>query len=799
MSLTTLRHALVAHRFDEAERILEQEQLDLNAQDLRLTPLLWAVDKRDVAMAQWLIAHGADVNKNGGPHRETPLGAAVRIGVPDMVDYLIEVGVDLEQPDEMGMTPLMRALQHASRSTMLTRRLLKAGANPNAQTARDADTPLMIAVSDERLNLIPDLAAAGADPELATKEGRTALHAVVKTHRQDLLNAFLAAFPNVDLNRATKSGLTALSQSQAPEITMTLLRAGADPAVRSVNPFDDGRTPLMHLLRSSPNGEEIALALRLGAPVADQDFKGKTNLGYAIEAGNLRGIELLYRKGLPVDSPANREGLSPYHVAVKLMQDALVAQKKHEEKMASSQAKPKSKDKGTDDVDHLSRAIGFWAVLRDLKVPVDLPRVSGPCELPMASPLVMALDKPDSFVTVSWLLDAGADVNQRGPNGRTAAHALAVLDARLTAEIRRQEDIHRRIKEAQEEVRDPPLTEEEMNELVDKAQRASANRSQARGDFEQAFVTLSQAGIEWDIPDNRGWNAMEMAIREGAAQLATTLVCVGEDPLKPLSNGLSAPALALYEGRPLVLLGLLAAMDQQGIAWVPSLDDLVLATPEGYPQRAHFLEALQALSHLPQWSQWLGQKDEQGNSALLLAAATGQEDLVELFLNTGLADQVNEANVLGETPLLHAAAQKEPTIVRLLLAAGADRATRTRSGVRAADLIEEEAYLREVWTEEVSPLPKLRDVPGLAVDQGLAARLARSPLPAPSTLVRATSLDTVIASWKGFQSPEYLGFAQNLLEQPLEKFGVKTDRPSLSTMAEKASSRPKTGERRPRP
>ena len=86
-------------------------------------------------VADLLISHGADINapnrhKVFGPGNR-PLHAAVYMDRPDVVDALIHARAEVSATDDAGWTPLHLAV--ANGRTGIARRLLQAGADPNAR------------------------------------------------------------------------------------------------------------------------------------------------------------------------------------------------------------------------------------------------------------------------------------------------------------------------------------------------------------------------------------------------------------------------------------------------------------------------------------------------------------------------------------------------------------------------------------------------------------------------------------------------------------------------------------------
>jgi len=242
------------------------------------TPLLATVSTRNVAIAKFLLDHGADVH--GGNRWMTPLLWAAARRDADMVTLLQEHGatatifvaaalgqtkrVDghlrkneklIEQRDEHGQTSLHYTSQ-ALRAEV-TALLLKAGADVNAVDALGS-TPLHIACdvrladrADQRA-VMQLLLGAGANVNATANHEVTPLHRAVRARNPVAVALLLKHGAKADpcdargstpLRRAvsnTGAGGTADSRGEAIEIIKLLLRAGADP--RSKN--KEGKTVL---------------------------------------------------------------------------------------------------------------------------------------------------------------------------------------------------------------------------------------------------------------------------------------------------------------------------------------------------------------------------------------------------------------------------------------------------------------------------------------------------------------------------------------------------------------------------
>lgn len=81
-------------------------------------------------------------------------------------------GADPNTRDDVGKTPLMRALKKGHKATVQA--LLEVGANPNLKDT-DGLTPLMYAAQKPMVDNVALLLEHGANPRLKHKQGRTAL------------------------------------------------------------------------------------------------------------------------------------------------------------------------------------------------------------------------------------------------------------------------------------------------------------------------------------------------------------------------------------------------------------------------------------------------------------------------------------------------------------------------------------------------------------------------------------------------------------------------------------------------
>lgn len=273
------------------------------------TPLHYAVESGHVELVQAMLALGAMPNRydrNG----MTPLHLAVRKGSTPMVRALMDHGADINAGDgKGGQTPLMVAI-HENRRDLLTL-LLQMGASPDRGND-DGLTPLMMAASRGQVLTLDVLLENGANAALTDKQGRNVLHYTDNrlTHKQ----VERLIFAGADIEAKNRWGRTPLLEALSDEnmsYALCLLRLGAKATVAD----DQGRTPLHHAVQTR-RADVTAELINKGADINAKDREnGWTPMHYAVLAANLSEVRrLLAHKASPI-APDNH-GRTPLHLAV---------------------------------------------------------------------------------------------------------------------------------------------------------------------------------------------------------------------------------------------------------------------------------------------------------------------------------------------------------------------------------------------------------------------------------------------------------------------------------------------------
>ncbi|KAF6785735.1 hypothetical protein CSOJ01_15547 [Colletotrichum sojae] len=275
--------------------------INLPGETSSITPLMEAIRSTKWKAMRFLLDHGADVNVPAPPGRgpirddrnvidglrwrqydgiETPVTLAARAGAGNICVELIQRGATVrgDSPVTSG-TPLLYAVWE--QLPRLVDEFLRHGADPNQQgTVLSApfpkqSTPLLLAVEKKNVATVQRLMAAGAYVNVQDKEGFSPVH----------LAATITNFP-------PKSSPD--SDGKVTEILKLLVhRYHAD-----VNgpQLLNGSLPI-HLAASRGDVEHVQILVDAGADVNALNNDGRTPIHWAAERGRWDVVEVLLDKG----------------------------------------------------------------------------------------------------------------------------------------------------------------------------------------------------------------------------------------------------------------------------------------------------------------------------------------------------------------------------------------------------------------------------------------------------------------------------------------------------------------------
>ena len=295
---TVLHHAVREGRHRLLVESLIKSGAKVNGMDgFGYTPLLYAVDKEQVNCVSALVSAGADVNISGKyREQESPLFVASKHGNCEIVKILIDAGADVNETDSQGNSPLIHAAKEGKNLSNL--RL------PSAKVTQPSNY----------LTCLGLLLVAGADVNMANKNGRTAL--LLATARGNIKSMEFLLEAGSDINWKDRNRMTALMYVARNWEDYIKKRIVSDPSTFMKLLLDAGahvnnakKTGSTALMEAANSGETVCLSMLLksGADVNLTDRRGLTALMMALDRGT---VTTLVQHGAPVNW-ANDEGLTP--------------------------------------------------------------------------------------------------------------------------------------------------------------------------------------------------------------------------------------------------------------------------------------------------------------------------------------------------------------------------------------------------------------------------------------------------------------------------------------------------------
>ncbi|KDO33308.1 hypothetical protein SPRG_02117, partial [Saprolegnia parasitica CBS 223.65] len=339
---TLLMTALEGHATDEVlERLLTKSAPQtLSATDTEgRTALFCAVETKRVWVAERLLALSVGSNTQLSTTGETVLMAAVR-HAPSLVKLLLDRGAKADLADHAGVTPLLLACGISTTPFDVVSALVKSNRNAQAATFHGGMTPLMLAMSHGRNDVMDLLLESKVDVTVAATDGRTALFlASTPELVQRLVNLgchvdtkdalgrtpFMMAFDQssdkvafkllelgCNVTIVSKEGVTALSRAVASgstDMVKRLLDAGCD--INARDPTQHDNTPLMLALQKN-RADTASLLLERGCDAVRSNKLGQSALFFA---SSVEEVATLLEKGCAVDD-RDEDGQSPlmYHL-----------------------------------------------------------------------------------------------------------------------------------------------------------------------------------------------------------------------------------------------------------------------------------------------------------------------------------------------------------------------------------------------------------------------------------------------------------------------------------------------------
>ena len=199
------------------------------------SPLNAAIQINNPELATYLVKtlleNGADVNVEGY-RRTTALTSASYLGREDIVRYLVNHGADVNKGGCVGDTPLYMAAQEGHNDIVVL--LTKFGADISKKND-DGCTPLRVAAQEGHKDIVVLLTELGANIEEMDNDGNTPLLGAAARGHADIVQYLIDQNAKIDVERS--DGITPLwiaAQNGHENIVKMLAERGADIEKRNI-------------------------------------------------------------------------------------------------------------------------------------------------------------------------------------------------------------------------------------------------------------------------------------------------------------------------------------------------------------------------------------------------------------------------------------------------------------------------------------------------------------------------------------------------------------------------------------
>lgn len=273
----------------------------------------------DLTLVRQLVGQGADVNAgepDGRDKGRTALHNAAGEDEIAVIDYLLAHGADVNARGDSGYTALHVA---AGRGRVRAiERLLKGGADPNALDVRGP--PLHAAVLQGHADAARALLEGGADPNGRSPDGYTPIMRLADIglyfpgHTEVIK---LLAASGADLNAVDAQGRTVLEGAHRDAVA-ALIAAGALPSNYTGN-----RGVLLPYAARAGNRALVEKLIAQGADIDAADPNGVTATFAAARARDVNLLALFLDRGVPIDTTDAR-GAGLLYLALERRDERLI-------------------------------------------------------------------------------------------------------------------------------------------------------------------------------------------------------------------------------------------------------------------------------------------------------------------------------------------------------------------------------------------------------------------------------------------------------------------------------------------
>eukprot|EP00958_Prasinococcus_capsulatus_P008290 scaffold797_cov533-Prasinococcus_capsulatus_cf.AAC.1 len=595
-----------------------------------------------------LVEEGASVDHESS-QGDTALAIAIHEKDRDSINLLLQHGARIEACNKFGHTPITAAV--STRQTdfvelLLSNSSIQAAAVLNQQTfPRDSRqhcvTPLLCAIDMCDVDMITYLLDSGAQMNVEYEDGATPLIHATRKGLQQIVSYFIQR--GVDIDHENKQGLTALSVAilqDQQECLLALMQAGGKHT--HVNRYGKSIMDLaFETKRDTVLFDVQAETYGLDWEAAD----GTTSMSQAAKYGRADQIYKVFERGdKKLVNQETTSGSTPLIEACKGAHleavQALIqcgADVKHQTRLGSSAFLVAAEHNRVDS--HLE----ILEILIEAGVDMDASSGEGLTALCVAQ-------KHDDKDTADILLRLGADPNRVVQAGATPLTFCALQNSPEFLKVM---------------TKYVALEDVDSDGLTPLMRAAGANRV-------ECVNVLLEEGAIIDAESRFGDTALSRAVGASALEVISTLAGAGANLDRVLNDGATALVRAILGDN-------LASMNK--LIEVKAAINCSLGTEGLNPLmlcvKHDKMEAVQLLCESPGIA--LDQRNNEGKTALMIAASIGNEDAARILVKSG--SQINFVNEYGRSALIEAISSGQKEMAETLCAMGADVNLEDNAGV----------------------------------------------------------------------------------------------------------------------
>lgn len=643
--------------------------------------------------------------------------------------FLESFDVDVNVMDSQGYTPLLKALDENNDKKVAV--LLKNGANPNIAIKNGVVTPIIFASAECFADSAIPLIEAGADLTVIDKQGHNALMNALmrepmtlpKSKREGLLEMtkILVNHPDVEVNLKTESGIqplfTVMRKEGYLEVFHTLISRGADVNAKYADGFAGrGEETPLHYAAKLENVECIKGLVFAGAKFSEKDSFGASPESYLLLSEDMRNLLL----GLAIidgvkfdvnalwgdkdkDNAFDAKAIKKQTVFKLLMMDLAFGERDEDPNEAQ-----KCKTILQNTISYLYEN-GLNKTLKDQE------------ELHSSEPLCVAISTGSKSLAKDLINSGELDMNYVFNFGnkyqKDQKNYLSFLfkdsnEGSLKALMRdAKSSLSSAKKTVMGKVRTGTKTEDEIKDIKDSLskekekvnQQVEMKRAEIQKEKCEIFDLLLASGASMNARITEDGKTALFHIKD--AFWLKEVQKRGYDIFAKDDNGYNPLDYAIIKNDKDVIAAykeLMPSVEDNQLYKLAFYDFPEYSNPD-FKRSAYIKVALGAVNALYDSEVYeaynkgkiesfpsnkaVSYLDEEGNSALLVAAANGREELGELFVKLG--SNVNQVNVRGETALQYACANQMSKLAEVLLNAGADANVKNEQGFSAIDFANE--------------------------------------------------------------------------------------------------------------